>query len=536
MNAAAAPPDKFQQALALLESGRIVQAQAAFEEILRKQPRHADALHLLGLIAARSNDPKKAAVLIGKSVQIDPSNPVAYLNRGAVLQELEQWEEALASYEQALALHPAFAAVYFNRGNALQSLQRLDEALASYNQAIAIQPDYHDAWLNRGNLLVRLKQWDAALASYNRAIVVRADSAVAHANRGNVLKELNRLDEARASYDRAVAIQPDYPEAQTNRAVVSLLAGEFERGWADFEWRWKVKHTANDRQKYRAFRQPLWLGQESLAGKTILLHSEQGLGDTLQFCRYVPLVADLGAKVILEVQKPLWGVLAGLEGVSQWVGQGVDQGVRREVRKESAAPETDYHCPLLSLPLAFKTRLDTIPPPARYLRGAADKVAHWQAKLGAASTPRIGLAWSGGTHRPEDYRRVPLADLIRHLPQGFQYVSLQKELPESERQTLRSNPTVLDFADDLNFDNTAALCECLDLVISIDTSVAHLSGALGQRTWILLAFNPDWRWLLGRTDSPWYPSATLYRQESIGDWNGVLSRVAADLQRTFAPA
>jgi tetratricopeptide (TPR) repeat protein len=526
MNAAAAPPDNFQQALALLESGRIAHAEAAFEEILRKQPRHADALHLLGLIAARSNDPKKAAVLIGKSVQIDASNPVAYLNRGAVLQELEQWEEALASYEQALALHPAFAAVYFNRGNALQSLQRLDEALASYNQAIAIQPDYHDAWLNRGNALVSLKQWDAALASYNRAIVVRADSAVAHANRGNVLKELNRLDEARASYDRAIAIQPDYPEAQTNRAVVSLLAGEFERGWTDFEWRWKIKYSANGREKHRTFRQPLWLGQESLAGKTILLHSEQGLGDTLQFCRYVPLVANLGAKVILEVQKPLWGVLAGLEGVWQWVGQGVHQG--------GAAPETDYHCPLLSLPLAFKTRLDTIPSPARYLRGAADKVARWQAKLGAASTPRIGLAWSGGTHRPEDNRRIPLADLIRHLPQGFQYVSLQKELPESERQTLRSNPAVLDFADDLNFDNTAALCECLDLVISIDTSVAHLSGALGKRTWILLAFNPDWRWLLGRTDSPWYPSATLYRQESIGNWNGVLSQVAADLQRTFA--
>jgi len=526
MNAAAVPPDNFQQALALLESGEVMHAQAAFEEILRKQPRHADALHLLGLIAAQSNDPKKAAVLIGKSIHIDSSNPVAYLNRGAILQELEQWEEALASYEQALALHPAFAAVYFNRGNALQSLQRLDEALASYNQAIAIQPDYHDAWLNRGNLLVRLKQWDGALASYNRAIVVRTDSAVAHANRGNVLKELNRLDEARASYDRAIAIQPDYPEAHTNRAVASLLAGEFERGWTDFEWRWKIKYTVNGRERHRTFRQPLWLGQESLAGKTILLHSEQGLGDTLQFCRYVPLVAGLGAKVILEVQKPLWGVLAGLEGVSQWVDQGAHKG--------GSAPETDYHCPVLSLPLAFKTRLDTIPSPARYLHGAADKIAHWRAKLGTAPTPRIGLTWSGGTHRPEDNRRIPLADLIRHLPRGFQYVSLQKELPESERQTLRSNPAVLDFADDLNFDNTAALCECLDLVISIDTSVAHLSGALGQRTWILLAFNPDWRWLLGRTDSPWYPSATLYRQESIGDWNGVLSRVAADLQRIVA--
>ncbi len=522
MNAAAVPSDDFQQALALLESGQVARAQTAYEEILKKQPRHADALHLLGLIAARANDPKKAAVLIGKAIQIDPSNPVAYFNRGAALQQLEQWDAALASYDRAITLHPGFAAVYFNRANVLQSLQRFEEALAGYNQAIAIQPDQHDAWLNRGNVLARLRRWDAALASYNRAIVIKADFAVAHVNRGNVLKELNRLDEAGASYDRAIAIQPDYPEAHANRAVASLLAGEMESGWTDFEWRWKIKYSVNGREKHRTFKQPLWLGRESLAGKTILLHSEQGLGDTLQFCRYVPLMAELGAKIILEVQNPLLGLLGSLDGVSQWAAKG------------GAIPDSDYHCPLLSLPLAFNTRLDSIPSPTGYLRSAAGKVARWQAKLGAASKPRIGLAWSGGSHHPEDNRRVPLADWIPHLPQDFQYISLQKQLHEIDARSLRTRPDILSFAGDLtDFSDTAALCECLDLVISIDTSVAHLSGALGKRTWILLAFNPDWRWLLGRADSPWYSAATLYRQESMGNWNGALARVAADLQRSF---
>jgi tetratricopeptide (TPR) repeat protein len=525
MNQTVAPQsEEFQQALALHESGQIARAQAMYEAILKKQPKHADALHLLGLMAARGNDPKRAAVLIGKAIQADPGNPVAYFNRGSVLQQLKQWDAALDSFDKAIGMHPEFAAVYFSRGNVLQDLRRFEEALQSYNQAIAIQPDFDDACLNRGNLLAKLRQWDAALASYDQAIAIRPDFAVAYCNRGNVLKELNRLAEAQASYDKAISIQPDYPAAYANRGVTLLLAGQLQSGWIDFEWRWKIHSPLLVTEK-KSFRQPLWIGKESLAGKTILLHSEQGFGDTLQFCRYVPLVAQLGAQVILQVQKPLSSLLSNLEGVSQSAGNG------------SAIPHADYHCPLLSLPLAFKTSLDTIPAAIPYLRAAAGKVAHWQARLGAATKPRIGLSWSGGSMQQDDNRRIPLTDLLAQLPADFQYVSLQKELHESDEASLKARPDVLNFAGDLtDFSETAALCECLDLVISVDTSVAHLSAALGKRTWILLAFSPDWRWLLNRSDSPWYPSATLYRQDRMDEWGGVLRRVAADLGQTFDSA
>jgi tetratricopeptide (TPR) repeat protein len=504
---------QFQEALALLESGQSARAQALCEDILKRQPRHAQSLHLLGLMAAKANDSKRAAVLIGKSIKIDPHNAVAYLNRGSALLLLDRSDAALDDYAKAIELDPAFAAAYFSRARALQHLRRLDDSLASYDQGIAIQPQDADAWLNRGNLLAALRRWDAALVSYNRSIAIRPDLAAAYCNRGNVLKELNRMDEALASYDRAIAFEPEYAIAYVNRGVTLLLAGELERGWIDFEWRWKINK--------RISRQPLW-GGGSLAGKTILLHGEQGYGDTLQFCRYAPKVAELGAKVVLQVQKPLAALMAGLEGVS------------RIVQTSDAPGDIDYQCPLLSLPVAFKTALPTIPSCAGYLRSSQTKVAQWKLKLGTASKPRIGLVWSGGTMSLDDHRRVPLADLISHLPAGFQYVCLQKESNPLDRQVLEDNPAIENLAEHLaDFSDTAALCDCMDLVISVDTSVAHLSGALGKPTWILLSFSPDWRWLLNRSDSPWYPSVKLYRQHRPDDWSSVLARVRADLDEEF---
>lgn len=304
-----------------------------------------------------------------------------------------------------------------------------------------------------------------------------------------------------------------------------LLRGEFETGWREHEWRWKSDQTSSFKEK-RAFRQPLWLGQESIAGKSILLYMEQGLGDTLQFCRYVKMVADLGARVILEVHKALATLVSDLEGVSQLITRG------------TPLPAFDYHCPLLSLPLAFKTTLATIPSSSRYLISDAAKVALWRTRLVGNSAPLIGLVWSGNPiHGNDRNRSIPLADLIRHLPDKFQYVSLQKDVRDMDRTTLETNSNVWKFTDDLDdFTDTAALCECLDLIVSVDTSVAHLCGALGKRTWILLPFSPDWRWLLDREDSPWYSHVKLYRQKSIGAWSEVLNRVAMDLRREFGIA
>jgi Flp pilus assembly protein TadD len=471
-------------------------------------------------MAAQIKDAERAALLIGKSIKIDPHNALAYLNRGSALLQLDRCNSALEDFNKAIEIQPALAAAYSSRGGALERLGRLEESLASYDQGIAIEPRSADAWLNRGNVLAGLRRWSDALDSYNQAIAIRPEFAVAHCNRGNVLKQLNRLDEALASYDRAVAIEPNYAVAYTNRAVTLLMRGDLERGWIDFEWRWKIKGASPER---KGPPQPLWLGEHALAGKTILLHAEQGLGDTLQFCRYVPMVAELGSKVILQVQRPLSGLLSGLKGAS------------RVVVKGEALPEIDYQCPLLSLPLAFKTRPATIPSSAEYLQSAKAKVTQWQVRLGEKSRPRIGLFWTGGTLRLDDPRRVPLAQLIAHLPEGFQYISLQKDLPEPDLRLLQAHPAISALGHLTDFSDTAALCDCLDLVISIDSSVAHLSGALGRKTWILLSASPDWRWLLDRSDSPWYPSAKLYRQESSGDWRGPLARMRADLNAIRPP-
>jgi hypothetical protein len=300
-----------------------------------------------------------------------------------------------------------------------------------------------------------------------------------------------------------------------------LFLGDFERGWRGYEWRWKnARRLAIG--ELRNFSQPLWLGEESLAGKRLLLHSEAGLGDTLQFCRYAPLAAALGATVYIEVQAPLVRILANLEGVQPPIPKG------------SPLPAFDYHCPMMSLPLAFKTTIETVPHAAQYLNADRARVAERRALLHDVGRPRVGLVWSGNPNNTIDPRRkIRLADLAASLPREFQYFSLQKDVRPEDRAALEENAFIRPFDNTLDFVDTAALCECMDVVVTVDTSVAHLSAALGQRTWILLPFLPDWRWMREREDTPWYPSAKLYRQKVAGEWGEVFARVAADLRREF---
>ena len=552
-------PDELAAASALQRSGRFAEAQALLERLLEAEPDHFDALFLAALIAAQSGHLRRAVLLFDRAIRIRPEHAAAHCNRGVALAELGEFAAALSSYDRAVSIKPDYATAHSNRGNAQKELGQLQAALSSFDRAVAIKPDLAEAYVNRGTVLKdlgqfeaalqsydqaiglradlpeahsnrgmvlkELERWDAALASYDRAIACKADFAEAHLNRGVLLAELNRLESAVASYDRAIAINPGLAAAYVNRSMACLLAGDLAAGWTDYEWRWKDEAGTNARER-RDFRQPLWLGQPSPAGKSILIYGEQGLGDTLQFCRYAKPLAELGAEVILEVQKPLETLLKGLAGVSHLAARG------------GVLPEFDYQCPLLSLPLAFKTRLESIPAAARYIHVDASRTAQWRDRLPAGSRPRVGLMWSGNAmHRRDRYRSLALADLIRYLPAEIHYVSLQKEVRESDAAALRSNAEVMDFADDQgDFSDAAALCECMDLVISVDTSVAHLSGALGKETWILLPFSPDWRWLLGRVDSPWYPTVRLYRQERIDDWSGVLGRVAADLVRKFPAA
>ncbi|NTW52424.1 MAG: tetratricopeptide repeat protein [Chlorobiaceae bacterium] len=575
---------QFEQAFACHQQGDFPQAVALCEAVLAIEPNHVEALHLSGVMAAQLKQHWKSVNLIGKAIALQPGNAAfhcnlglvlyelnalvdavasfdkaiaikpdyfeAYINRGNALQELRKFDEAVESFDKAIAIKPDLAETHFNRGNALKKLEKFDaavesfdkaiaikpdlvaacfnrgntllelhafeKALASYDMAIALRPDYHEAYVHRGNALLELKRFEEALASYDKVIAIKPDHYEAYSNRGVVLHELKRLEEAIRSYDSAITIKPDFHEATLHKSLALLTCGKFRTGWQLYESRWNVDRFTSPK---RNFSRPLWLGKESLSGKTILLHSEQGLGDTIQFCRYIPLVADLGAQVVVEAEESLSGLLEDLRGVSGLVIKG------------SALPGFDLHCPLISLPLAFRTELETIPAPHHYLKSNSGKRAYWEKKLGEKSKPRIGLAWCGSTdfkHYSE--RSIPLAEMIKHLPEGFSYVSLQKEMRNIDRQTLESNAQLLHFGDELkDFTDTAAICDLMDFVISIDTSVAHLSGALGKTTWVLLPFATDWRWMLDRDDSPWYPTMRLLRQQKPNDWSGAFGKLGSAL-------
>jgi tetratricopeptide (TPR) repeat protein len=547
---------KLEHALMLHQLGQFEPAQAAYLEILEALPRNFDALHLLGVLTLQKGDAARAAEIIGQAIRVDASNAVAhfnlalavqrlgrqaealesydravaanprfsqaYSNRGVVLQELARLDEALSSYDVAIAIDGDFSEAHFNRGAALHALGRRQEALDSYDKAIALNSGYSAALFNRGGLLREMSEWDAALASYDRAIKISPGYAAAHCNRGALLQELNHAAEARVSFDRAIALAPDFAEARVNKALALLSSGDLERGWVEHEWRWKLPNADTEPRP----RQPLWLGEEDVAGKTLLLRSEQGLGDTLQFCRYARLVADRGARVILEVQRPLVTLLRGIVGIV--------------VARGDTMPDFDRWCPLLSLPLAFRTTLLTIPSGDPYIKSDARKAALWRTELGAKRRLRVGLCWSGGfrPNQPEhwaaNYRRnIALGSLLALQHPGVELFSLQKGQPaESEPVPLVSRGLLkmVDFsAKLLDFSDTAALIENLELGISVDTATALLAGAMGKPVWILNRFDTCWRWLSGRPDSPWYPTATLYRQDRPGDWESVIHRVAADL-------
>ncbi len=358
------------------------------------------------------------------------------------------------------------------------------------------------------------------LRAYDRAIALQPNYPEAFSNRGATLWELKRHDEALASYDRAIAIQPEFPEAHWNAASLRLLTGDFDRGWAEYEWRWKYKTMALAR---RNFAQPLWCG-EPIEGKTILLHSEQGLGDAIQFCRYVPLVAERGAHVILEVDRRLQELMSSLGGAARVLSPG------------DVLPEFDVHCPLLSLPRAFHTLLETIPSHTPYLRASPERLTKWNTRLGPKHGLRVGLIWAGNpAHHRDHVRSIELSILAPLLDADATFFSLQKDIRPPDAAVLAGRSDVIQIAEELaDFSDTAAAMAQLDLIISVDTSTVHLAGALGRPVWILLPYLPDWRWLLDRDTSPWYPTARLFRQDETRQWDSVIPRVQAALSEMIA--
>jgi tetratricopeptide (TPR) repeat protein len=542
------------EAVALHQQGDLARAEKIYTRILKARRDHFDALHLLGLLKHQAGKAGEAYRLISAALAVNARSADARCNLGLVLHTLKRDADALASFEQALALDPRHVEALNNRGtallklgrpadaldaferllaasprhlearvnraNALLDLDRVEEAIAAYDAVLAVQPGHAGGHFNRGNALARRDRWQEAIVAYDRAIMLTPGYVKAHNNRGLALKALNRDQEALASYGRAIALDKDFAEARLNAAHVLLTIGDFARGFPAYEWRWKIPAMAPHR---RAFRQPLWLGTPNIGGKTILLHAEQGLGDTIHFARYAKPLARAGAKVVLEVAPALKPLLSTMDGAVRVVAQG------------EALPAFDLHCPLASLPLALKTELISIPAEIPYFAAPTERLEKWRPRMEELARPRIALAWSGNAaHANDRNRSIPLARLAPLWSrEGASFVSVQREVREGDASVLAGAARLVHFGEELfDFADTAAVLALADLVISVDSAVAHLAGAMGRPAWILLPFSPDWRWMLAREDSPWYPTARLFRQPAIGDWESVIERLRRELPRT----
>jgi tetratricopeptide (TPR) repeat protein len=495
----------------LFDLGRFDEALKSYTEALVCKPAHVAAAIGRAECLRRLGRPMEALAAFDAALTIKRDCLEALIGKGNIHYDLGVYAEAVAQYDLALAIRPDFAELHNNRGNALRQLGRPHEALASFDRAIALKPRYAEAHANRAIVHLRLNCAAQALADCDRAISLKSDYSYGWVNRANALQDLGRYTEAIASLDRAIALDPELAEAHWNKALAHLTLGEFEAGWQGYEWRWR-RHGGPER---RDFSQPLWRG-EPLEGKTILLHAEQGFGDTIQFVRYVPLVAARGGRVVVEVPDSLKPLVESMSERAAVVG------------RSDSLPPFDVHCPLMSLPLALGTTLATIPAVMPYLRAPPERLEIWRTRLPPQPGLRVGLVWSGKpTHRNDHNRSLAFEQLAPLFAvEGVQFVSLQREYRVADLPALDACPALrrldealLDFAD------TAAVIEQLDLVISVDTAVAHLTGALGKPVWILLPAVPDWRWLLEREDSPWYPTARLFRQPQLGGWDSVITRL-----------
>jgi tetratricopeptide (TPR) repeat protein len=546
----------------LAQGGRWQEAAGIIARVIALRPKDPIAYNNLGVVLQQLGHIHPALRVFDRALQLKPAYAAAHGNRGHALMLLGRAPEALGSYEAALACDPLSAEGHYNRAAALCTIGRLEEAVASYRRALAQKPDYMEACNNLAIALSALERHDQALAYYERAVALKPTAYEGHNNLGLALLGLGRLQEALRSFDRGLALGPKHPQlhngrgialhglhlyrqamesyetantldpnfadAKWNRGLLLLALGRMPEGWALAEARFQV---ASPIVRTRACDKPLWLGEPVLSGRTLLLHAAEGFGDTLQYCRYAPLAKSLGARVILEVQPGLKRLLGSLQGVDHIVEPGkLDESY-------------DFHCPMLSLPLAFRSTLVSLPRETAYLGADPDGVSHWADRLGTAPELRVGIAWQGNPKAERNLacgRSIPLAYYsgLAAVP-GVRLISLQKGDGASQLESVDFGDQVWDFAAELDtgpdaFVDTAALMKNLDVVITSDTSIAHLAGALGVPVWVALHFTPDWRWMIERSDSPWYPSMRLFRQPAPGNWQAVIEELARELQQTLA--
>jgi tetratricopeptide (TPR) repeat protein len=554
-----AADDVVQQGRQAQQTGDLRRAEEHYRQALRANPRSAAAWSALGGLCAAQNRLVEAVACMRQSLEIEPSNgqrhiqlgdvllrqkqyadaETAYrlgleqqpnqvealVNRGFALGELGRLEEALACYDRARTLAPQVPEVHHNRGNMLRELRRMDEALASYDEALRLRPDYGKACINKGVALVALARIDEAVVHLERGAELLPDLADAHNSLGSALSAQRRSAEAFRHLERALALNPDHADAAWNRSLLWLQLGDYVRGWPAFEARWRCKQTVPP----PTFHEPRWDGQP-LAGRTILLYGEQGLGDTLHFVRYAPLVKARGGRVLVQCQNALLHLLSRTPGIDGLVGWG------------ATPPPFDVWLPLMSLPAVFGTTLETIPATIPYIFPDLALVEHWRRQLAALPGFRVGIVWQGSPRHAWDRHRSVSLSAFAPLAQvpGVCLVSLQKGPGAEQLDELADAFPVVSFGDLLDrtgpFLDTAAIIRNLDLVVTVDSAVAHLAGALGAPVWLALHRSPDWRWLLDRSDNPWYPTVRLFRQPAHGDWPPVFRAIADALPAEIARA
>jgi len=519
----------YEQAVGLHQRGNLPDAERLYLQVMREAPNSFGARHMLGVLRAQQGRGDEALALIGAALTLRPDAPDALLNYANILKGVGRLEEALQNYQRALTARTDYPAAQkglaettallaeaLNRqGNDLVAIGDLAAALGCYDRALSLVPHYIDACNNRAVALWNMGRFEEALSGFDSALACRQNYVEAHFNRGNVLRDMLRLDDAMASFDRATTIDPAFAPAHRNKGFCALLRGDFEQGLALYEWRKRLSPPIESRQ----YPQPLWTGAEDVRGKTVFAYVEQGLGDTIQFWRFLAPLQARGARVIVSVQD---GLIALLTNAIPKV---------ELVDSHTVPPDFDYHIPLMSLPLALGMKPDTIPADTPYLSAEPTRVAKWAATIGGKGF-KIGISWQGA-RRGITTRAMPLSCFagLSRLP-GVRLISLQKGFGSEQ---IAAQPLVETLGADFDttpdaFLDTAAAMQTLDLVITLDSALAHLAGAMDRPVWVALKRVPDWRWFLGRSDSPWYPGMRLFRQTVDRDWDGVFAEMETQLR------
>jgi Flp pilus assembly protein TadD len=502
------------EGLAYLRQGKLAEAAERFQTCLRLRPDFPEAFNNLGQALAGQGQLNEAVACFQQALGLRADFAEAHTNLGLAYRQQKKLAEAEASCRAAVQLRPDMAEAHNNLGVTLQEQERLAEAVKSFQRAVQLDPGYAEAHSNLGGALWCLGRLDEAVSSLQEALRLQPEFAEAFNNLGNVLREQGRFAEAQASYARAQELQPDYADVHRNAGLLALQLGDYEKGWAGYEWRWRLPDYS-----FGVFAQPRWDGSP-LAGRTILLYGEGGLGDTLQFVRYAALVKEQGATVVVECQKPLRRLLARCPGIDHLVAVG------------DPRPPHDVWAPLPSLPYLFQTRIDTVPRNVPYLQAEPALLEQWRRELAGLRGFKIGIAWHGSTAADKNGRSIPVTEFapLAALP-GVRLVSLQKGRGSQQLAAVAGQWPVTDLGRRLDemagpFLDTAAVMQHLDLVVTCDTAVAHLAGALGRPVWVALQKRTYWFWPMEGESSPWYPSMRLFRQEQAGDWRSVFQRMA----------